>query len=265
MPSAPNVAQLPAAARAHLARGRSELIYHPYATATWRIVRASGGTLYLKAAPVGWYPSLRAERDRCVWLAGRGVAVPEVVDHGSDGTVEWLLSAAVDGVPATAGEWLGDPRRTVPVLAEGLRELHAVDPTDCPFDYRVPQALAHAAARVAAGGVDPSGFHQVHRHLTPEQALARLREHAPAQEREVVVCHGDYCFPNALLRDGRVVGYVDLGEVGLSERWRDLAVATWSVTWNVGPGFEDLFLDAYGIEWDLPRRDFYRLLYDLEA
>lgn len=71
-----------------------------------------------------------------------------------------------------------------------------------------------------------------------EQAFARLRELAPVQEQEVVVCHGDYCLPNVLLDDGRVVGYVDLGEVGLAERWRDLAVATWSVTWNLGSGHE---------------------------
>lgn len=61
------------------------------------------------------------------------------------------------------------------------------------------------------------------------------------------------------------MGYLDLGEVGLSDRWRDLAVGTWSVTWNVGPGYEDLFLAAYGTDWDTARRDLYRLLYDLES
>lgn len=81
----------------------------------------------------------------------------------------------------------------------------------------------------------------------------------------MVVCHGDYCLPNVMIATGRVVGYLDLGEAGVAERRRDLAVATWSVTWNVGPGFEDLFLDAYGTDWDVPRRDFYRLLYDLES
>jgi kanamycin kinase len=154
--------------------------------------------------------------------------------------------------------------RLAPVYARVCVDL-APAHLDRPFDYRVPRALEHAAARVAGGTIDPSGFHEVHEHLSPEQALTRLRELAPRQEEDVVVCHGDYCFPNVLLHEGRVVGYLDLGEVGLAERWRDLAVATWSVTWNVGPGYEDLFLDAYGTDWDMSRRDFYRLLYDLES
>jgi len=42
-------------------------------------------------------------------------------------------------------------------------------------------------------------------------------------------------------------------------------VATWSTTWNIGPGHEDLFLRAYGVEWDHERTAFYRLLYELES
>lgn len=68
-----------------------------------------------------------------------------------------------------------------------------------------------------------------------------------------------------MIDDGRAVGFLDLGEAGLADRWRDLAVATWSVTWNFGPGHEERFLSAYGADWDAHRRDLYRLLYDLES
>jgi len=56
---------------------------------------------------------------------------------------------------------------------------------------------------------------------------------------------------------------VDLGELGVADRWWDLAVATWSTTWNLGAGYEDLFLAAYGVERDRERMAYYRLLYDL--
>jgi hypothetical protein len=56
---------------------------------------------------------------------------------------------------------------------------------------------------------------------------------------------------------------VDLGELGVADRWWDLAVATWSITWNFGPGYEDLFLASYGAVRDDARTRFYRLLYDL--
>jgi kanamycin kinase len=55
----------------------------------------------------------------------------------------------------------------------------------------------------------------------------------------LVVCHGDSCAPNTLLTgDGRWSGHVDLGALSVADRWADLAVATWSTTWNYGPGWE---------------------------
>ena len=62
-----------------------------------------------------------------------------------------------------------------------------------------------------------------------------------------------------------MTGFVDLGELGVADRWWDLAVATWSITWNLGPGLEDLFLTHYGTPRDDPRIAFHRLLYDLSS
>ena len=96
-------------------------------------------------------------------------------------------------------------------------------------------------------------------------ALERLESLRP-QSEDLVVCHGDYCFPNILLDDaGAVTGYVDLGELAIADRWWDVTLGAWSTTWNVGPGYEDLFYDSYGIEPDADRIAFYRLLYDLAS
>lgn len=78
-----------------------------------------------------------------------------------------------------------------------------------------------------------------------------------------MVCHGDYCLPNVLIDAGEASGFVDLGELGVADRWWDLAVATWSITWNLGPGHETLFLSEYGAELDRDRLEFDRLLYDV--
>jgi len=49
----------------------------------------------------------------------------------------------------------------------------------------------------------------------------------------------------------------------VADRWADLAVATWSLCWNFGPGLDGVLLDAYGIAPDPRRTAYYRLLYDL--
>ena len=51
----------------------------------------------------------------------------------------------------------------------------------------------------------------------------------------------------------------------IRDRWWDVAIGAWSTTWNVGPGWEQLFYESYGIEPDPERIAFYRLLYDLAS
>jgi kanamycin kinase len=92
----------------------------------------------------------------------------------------------------------------------------------------------------------------------------RRPPHPPVDQ--LVVCHGDACPPNTLLSDdGRWSGHVDLGLLGIADRWADLAVATWSTDWNYGPGWDQLLLEAYGIAPDPERTHYYRLLWDLSS
>ena len=97
-----------------------------------------------------------------------------------------------------------------------------------------------------------------------ESALTILEESVPTDE-DLVVCHGDYCPPNALLAAGRVTGYVDLGELAVADRWRDIAIGGWSTGWNFGTEYEPLFYEAYGVEPDPGRIRFYRLLWSFAS
>lgn len=96
------------------------------------------------------------------------------------------------------------------------------------------------------------------------QPRLRLLDTPPPVDK-LVVCHGDACAPNTLIGDdGRWTGHVDLGALGTADRWADLAVATWSTQWNFGPGWERHLLNAYGIDPDPERIEYYRLLWDLD-
>ena len=95
----------------------------------------------------------------------------------------------------------------------------------------------------------------------PRMWIERLRD-APKVDR-LVVCHGDACAPNTLLdAKGKFLAHVDMGSLGVADRWADLAVATWSTIWNFGDGFERALLEAYGVESDPERSAYYRLLWD---
>ena len=189
----------------------------------------------------------------------------EGIDAGSDGTVDWMITAALEGLDATLHPFKSDPARLVPILGV-LAAFHAAVPVAaCPFDFRVPAALAHVHERVRTGIVKPHDLHPEHAHLSIAAAVAELERLAPDSE-DLVVCHGDYCFPNVLLDPhGTVTGYIDVGELAVADRWWDITLGAWSTTWNVGPGWEGLFYESYGVEPDGPRIRFYRLLYDLAS
>lgn len=232
-------------------------------SSVYRLDHGRAPGLFVKLADVGHYPTMADEARRTAWAAPY-LPVPEVVAHGTEANVQWLVTRAMPGLDATRPGAAGSVRELARILGRGLRRFHdALPVARCPFDFRVVEALGHVRSRLATGLIDAErDFHEEFAHLTPEGAVGLLESTAPATE-DLVVCHGDYCLPNVLIADGEAVGFLDLGEVGVADRWWDLAVATWSVTWNLGPGHEDTFLEAYGAPPDDERMRFFRLLYDL--
>jgi kanamycin kinase len=229
---------------------------------TWRLVHPDGRTRFAKVDVAGQYPTLRDEADRMVWAAAY-LPVPIVVELVTREDCSVLVTEALPGRDATDDVWRADLPGHVSALARGLVALHgAVGEEWCPFRFEVDRALEHVERRLARGELAREDFHEEHQHLSPSAALAQLEKTAPDGE-DLVVCHGDYCAPNVLLEDGRVTGYVDLGELGVADQWWDIAVGAWSVGWNFGTEYEPLFYESYGIEPDPGRIAFYRLLYDL--
>jgi kanamycin kinase len=99
----------------------------------------------------------------------------------------------------------------------------------------------------------------------PPGAARALLDGAHTPDR-LVVCHGDACAPNTIVgEDGRCCGHVDLGCLGVADRWADLAVVTWSTQWNDGPRWEAPLLAAYGVAADPARTRYYRRLWDLTS
>ncbi|GAA4192595.1 aminoglycoside 3'-phosphotransferase [Microbacterium oryzae] len=197
---------------------------------------------YIKWGPLDLETSMAAESERLAWAAA-WVRVPEVLEQGSDDTHEWLVTRALPGESAAAPRWTADAATAVRAVGEGLRALHDALPVEaCPWSWQVPDRVANARRRGVA---------------VPEA----LRQ-GPSVDR-LVVCHGDPCCPNTLLADdGRWTGHVDLGALGVADRWADIAVAAMSTEWNYGPGWADALVAAYGVEPDRERMAYYRDLWN---
>jgi kanamycin kinase len=220
------------------------------------------GRSFIKWVPAGARVSLTAEHARLNW-ASAYFPVPKVLGHGADEAGSWLVTGSLPGRSAIEAKWVAEPAIAVTAIGQGLRALHDTLPVQrCPFWWRAEDRVARASDALARGQLSPDGLHTEHRGLTVNAALDIVAD-VPATDR-LVVCHGDACAPNTLIADdGRWCGHVDLGDLGVADRWADIAVATWSAEWNYGPGWEPLLLDAYGVQADPERTAYYRLLYDL--
>ena len=237
---------------------------YPKHSVVYRLSRRGIPELFVKLAETGHFPTLAGEAERMRW-AQSPLPVPAVVRVGTEGSPDWLVTTALPGEDAMRQpELMEDPSTLTRILARGLRTFHSGAPVkECPFDFRIASALQHVRSRLRSGLIDRErDFHDEFAHLAPTEAVQLLESTRPDTE-DLVVCHGDYCLPNILIEGGRATGFVDLGELGVADRWWDLAVATWSLAWNLGPGFEELFLAEYGARVDPNRLTFYRLLYDL--
>ncbi len=220
------------------------------------------------------YGESHAETVRVMrWLEGK-LPVPKVLCFERDAEYQYLLMSRVPGKMACDPYWLERPRELVGLLAEGLELLWRIDVSDCPRSRDLDAELREAGSRVRDRLVDvhnaepstfgPGGFRD------PEELLGWLEDHRPSCEP--VLSHGDFCLPNIFLDDGGISGFIDLGDTGIGDKWRDIALCCRSLKHNfdgsyggkVYPDFDpELLFEALGIEPDREKLRYYTLLDEL--
>jgi len=203
------------------------------------------------------------------WLEGK-LPVPRVLQFVRDRETEYLLMTRMPGKMACDESYLDRPELLLGLLAEAIRMLWRVDISDCPQSRSLEDELAHARRSLEKGIVDfsnceketfgPGGFE------SPEKLLRWLEDNKPPLETGF--SHGDLCLPNIFFDGGHVSGFIDLGDAGVADKWRDLALCYRSLKHNMNgvygytsPGFrpERLF-DFLDIRPDWDKLRYYILL-----
>lgn len=202
--------------------------------------------LFLKHGRESVADDITGEMVRLRWLA-RHLPVPAVVKFVADADEAWLLMTALSGETAyQVLEARPDCRiATVEALATFLRRLHAIPVSDCPFTSDIYHRLARARERIDAGLVEEDDFDAAREGWTAEQVWTALQRLLPLPS-DSVVTHGDFSLDNILMRDGAVVGCIDVGRVGVADRYQDIAIA-WHGLGDFDASLQDRLLAHYGI------------------
>lgn len=250
---------LPTQLASLLQRNRLPITLGRSHASVWRF-DGEGESLFLKSEPIHPLGELPGEARRLQWLGTTTIPAPDLRAAFDEADFSWLLMTAVPGDDLT--QLVGTPETLRNALATCLRTLHALDPATCPFDRRLDVQLAEGAANVAAGRVDETDFDPSRTGWTAGQVLDWLHQRRPAGE-DLVVTHGDASLPNVMAHAGAFSGIIDVGRLGVADRWQDLAIACRSIIYNCGQEHVAPFLAAYGADWDEERYHYYCALDEL--
>jgi aminoglycoside phosphotransferase len=219
--------------------------------------------LFLKVQPGSKFESLELDVRKLEWLHERGILVPEVLLYLEENAIEYLLTSAIPGRDASSPWEKSEIPVVLEILAENLKQLHALEIHDCPFSQKLDVKIDQAKLRMLENLVNETDFDDVRLGKTAQEVFQELLDKRPTVE-DLVFTHGDYCLPNIMIYNLEFAGFIDLGRAGIADRYQDLALITRSLESDFNPqlnGWSKYFLERYGIlQPEESKLEFYRLL-----
>ena len=207
------------------------------------------------------------------WLDGK-IPVPKVFCHEVCGEYQYLLMSKIEGKMSCNTYYMEHSDELLALLAEALEMLWSIDIADCPRFRDLDTELKEARYRVENGLVDiertePETFGE-NGFASPSELLEWLENNKP--EVEPVLSHGDFCLPNIFLNNGSISGFIDLGDAGVADKWRDISLCYRSLKHNFDGSFggkvyndfdPDMLFEKLNIEPDRDKLKYYILLDEL--
>lgn len=207
------------------------------------------------------------------WLENKVIA-PECICDYSENEKNYLLMSKIPGKMSCDDEYMQNPGFLVSTLAEAMKKLWETDISDCPVKNDLHTMLKNAEIRVEKGLVDvndaePETFGE-NGFENPEALLRWLYDNKPKEEP--VLSHGDFCLPNIFIHDGKFSGFVDVGRMGIADRYQDISLCYRSLHHNFSgiyggkpySGYdESMLFEALDIKPDFDKIRYYILLDEL--
>lgn len=258
-------------------------------------INSSQQVSYLKVQPVNKFTTFEKEISVLNWLNGSDgskslLPVPTVEVFFIEGDYEYFIMSeivGINGVEAIIQSSKTDDKEPtnrvsrnkeaiVTAAALGLKKIHELDISTCPFNETISIKLANAYENVKNGLVDERDFDSERLGRSAHSVYQELKRRVP-QESDLVFCHGDYCLPNILfnnftnnITDNKysVSGFIDFDRAGVSDKYNDLAISSRSIATNIGDDvdrkYEALFFETYGLsDIDHDKIKYYRMLDEL--
>ncbi len=205
------------------------------------------------------FDDLERECQILKWLENK-VPVPKVVYYEQDEMIQYLLMTTVKGMNMEEDyEKNQSIEQTIMLYANILKVIHQIDYHDCLIKVRDEDMLEDVHKRIQKGLVFDN-FDEEYNYLTPLGLFQKLCDLQP-KYHDFAFTHGDYCMDNLMVDNNECTGILDVGRGGMSDKYRDIALAIRSIKHDFHAQYIDLFLKTYGLSepnWD--KIEFYTIM-----
>jgi aminoglycoside phosphotransferase len=202
----------------------------------------SGNSVYLKVGRGVAGQSLQQEAFVVDWLSNKDLVIPRVLYfEKSDDSVSLLISGVAGTPPYKLKE--RDKEELLKITALALRKFHSVSLNNSENLNNLDKDLAKIEKHIKLDVIDVKIFQESNEGKTPEEIYSYLLENKTKFDSNVLT-HGDYCLTNILITQEQF-GFIDLGDCGPGDRYKDFSSLEVSIKRNFGAEWIPIFYKHY--------------------
>lgn len=222
-------------------------------------IENKAGKYFLK---VGLKGILTNEYNKLICLDGI-LEVPKVVLYDIEKDTEYLITKSMDGEMLCSYYYKNNPLIGIKVICESFKKLYSIDITKIPYNVSLDYKLSLIENNIKNNLIDEKNISKevLDRFGSIENIYKYLIENR--FDEELVFSHGDMSLPNIFGTKDSFIGFIDIGESGIADKWFDIAICVKSIKRNYGEEYISIFFKELGIIPDNKKIDYYLLIMEL--
>lgn len=196
------------------------------------------------------------------WLSGK-INVPKVIYFSTYLNKSFLLTEKLEGEMLCCDELWDFPEQIVKLAADAIAILQNINYTSCPLSSDLEHKLAIAKYNVDNHLLDLSNNSKYFKKFGSYEEIYKFLINNKPNE-EFCFSHGDTSLPNIFQKNGKISGFLDVGECGCADKWFDIAITVKSIRRNFeDEKYVDMFFKHLGIPHNKEKVEYYILLMEL--
>ena len=194
--------------------------------------------------------------------------IPDIIECVYFDNKIYLLKTKLKGKMLSDSYYMNNPKLLYKLASEAIKLLWQVDINNLDIQDTY-KTIIEAGTYFYQNNLIK--FEDTDRNITKDfnsydEVFKYLKDNKPTGDK--VLAHADLCLTNIICDNDKIVGFIDLGLTGISNRYHDLAILYRSIKYNFSgiygksyDGYDDnLLFDLLGIKKDEEKIKYYLIL-----